>query len=64
MKVSDEWLTANATRNGGYTKRQLALLNVHWPPVSGWKAQVVGLDIDAATTAEFEQIAQHSRAAR
>lgn len=58
MKISDEWLRANATHKGGYTKRQLGLLGVEWPPINGWKRDIVGQEIEEAVAAEFEAIAR------
>ena len=28
------------TKNGGYTKKQLEILGVQWPPVKGWKTNI------------------------
>lgn len=29
------------TSKGGYTRKQLALWGVSWPPVSGWKDKLI-----------------------
>jgi hypothetical protein len=60
MKISDDWILKNATKNGGYTKRQLAIVGIDWPPVAGWKAEVIGLDLDRVSVEEFEQISAAS----
>ncbi|TDN70023.1 hypothetical protein [Paraburkholderia sp. BL10I2N1] len=58
MKITDEWIRANATRNGGYTKKQLELLDVNWPPIVGWKGEISGREIDDALADQFEAIAR------
>lgn len=58
MQITNEWLRANATRNGGYTKAQLELVGVEWPPAKGWKKEVLGREIDGAIASEFEAISQ------
>lgn len=57
MIVTDEWLSKNMTAAGGYKKRQLALLNVSWPPAKGWKRWVVGKPISDNVAREFELLA-------
>ena len=39
--------------NGGYNKNQLAYLGIDWPPVKGWKKQIIGNDIDKITYDKF-----------
>lgn len=58
MKITNEWIRANTTRNGGYTKKQLELVGVAWPPITGWKKEISGREIDEAVAAEFEAIAR------
>lgn len=38
-----EQIEAARTRNGGYTKAQLAEWGVPWPPPKGWKRNLVAL---------------------
>ena len=33
------------TSNGGYTKRQLEIIGVEWPPHKGWKKEFITLRI-------------------
>jgi hypothetical protein len=58
VKITDEWIRANATRNGGYTKKQLELLDVDWPPIAGWKREISDREIDDALADQFEAIAR------
>lgn len=57
MIVTDEWLTKNMTPAGSYNRKQLALLNVSWPPARGWKRYVIGNEINASAAREFEMLA-------
>jgi len=52
--ITDEWLMSNRTESGGYTKKQLNLLGIEWPPTLGWKNTLIGKDINMATAKEFE----------
>ena len=39
-----DWLSGKdltPTKNGGYTKAQLASLGVPWPPPKGWKKKLI-----------------------
>lgn len=42
MKVTRNIIDQGQTCNGGWTREQLALLNVSWPPHKHWKNFVVG----------------------
>jgi hypothetical protein len=59
--VTFEWITKYQTKNGGYTRNQLALIGVDWPPVSGWKDRAVGLTIPDEDAEMFEYISRHSK---
>lgn len=61
--VTSEWLKAQRTTRGAYTRQQLALLGVEWPPRNGWKASAIGSRITAAGKAQFEALAQTGRRA-
>lgn len=60
MRITNEWLIANRTKAGGYTKRQLALLGVEWPPRTGWKRAVIGREINDERRLEIERIVGES----
>ena len=42
ITVNTEVLALAKTRNGGYTKAQLAAVGVSWPPPKRWKIEVIG----------------------
>ena len=58
MKITPEWLKENRTKNGGYTKAQILLLGIKWPPKHGWLKAIIGDEISDDAAREFERIAK------
>ena len=58
MIVTDELLAAGASKRGGLSRQQLALLGVDWPPSSGWKKSIIGRSIPDERAAEFIRLAR------
>lgn len=54
MIVTKTWVHAHKTVRGGWTKKQLAVLGVPWPPPKGWLKAVVGTQITESQRIEFE----------
>lgn len=54
--VTDLWISAHSTKNGGWTKAQLAIVGVDWPPTQGWKERASGLLITPVEKEQFEEI--------
>ena len=55
--ITDKWLVENATppSNGtAWTKAQLAVIGVNWPPKNGWKKRVVGKKISVEDALRFK----------
>jgi len=52
--VTEDWLLANRTDSGGFTKAQLSILEVPWPPKNGWLKERTGWRITAAEKRAFE----------
>jgi len=42
VTITDELIESGKSAAGGYSKAQLALLGVAWPPISGWKRPIIG----------------------
>jgi len=42
LQITDELIEAGKSDRGGWTKAQLAILGVPWPPEAGWKDRVRG----------------------
>ena len=53
MRITSEFIEAGRSTAGGYSKKQLALIGVDWPPVKGWKRSVIGQEISTRTGEEF-----------
>lgn len=61
FKITNRWLLEHRTKNGGYTKPQLALIGVDWPPVHGWKEKVIGTPLDNESRMTFEWLAMETK---
>lgn len=53
VTITDDLIESGKSAAGGYSKAQLASLGVAWPPVSGWKKQVIGRQITSDAAARF-----------
>jgi len=53
ITLSDERLEKAKTLKGGYNAKQLEVLGVSWPPLKGWKAEVVDAKITLSNFIEF-----------
>lgn len=45
MKINEDCFRLWMTERGGFTRAQLNLLGVGWPPVRGWKTSLIGAEI-------------------
>jgi hypothetical protein len=52
--ITDEWLVTHATTEMGWTKAQLAVMGIAWPPVKGWKRSLIGKQITDDEKRRFE----------
>lgn len=55
FKVTEEWIDKNS-RNGSWNSKQLRILGIQWPPVSGWKKRVASMMISAEQAKLFEDL--------
>lgn len=53
MKISDHLIKSGQSAKGGWTRKQLQLLGVEWPPKQGWRRRVIGREIDKSAAEEF-----------
>lgn len=51
--ITDDFIESGKSTAGGFSKAQLALLGIPWPPVGGWKAVVVGQKISSDAASRF-----------
>ena len=55
VKITEAFIRSNKTARGAWTKEQLRILGVPWPPRKGWVLGVVGKEIDDETAAAFSK---------
>jgi len=53
VKITEEFLVSGLSMRGGYSRRQLELLGVSWPPQKGWKLTVMDRAISDEVAEEF-----------
>lgn len=46
VKLTNEHFNQIKTPAGGFRRRPLEILGVPWPPQRGWKAKLIGTEID------------------
>lgn len=56
VAVTTELIEAGQSDRGGWSKAQLALLGVSWPPPPGWKGEVIGRLVPQADAERFVQL--------
>lgn len=59
MKVTREWIHENCTARHGWTKKQLSILGIRWPPRHGWITRVEGMEISESAAKLFEALPKH-----
>lgn len=52
--INKDWLAKHTNNFAGLKKAQLAVLNLHWPPVSGWVDSFIGMTITEEQKILFE----------
>jgi hypothetical protein len=45
VKLTHTHIEQAKSASGGWTKEQLRLIGVSWPPAKGWRLQVVGREL-------------------
>lgn len=53
LSLDDQHLEAARTGSGGWSKAQLALIGVDWPPAKGWMGRVKGTRLPGSVVAAF-----------
>lgn len=48
-----ELINEGKTKEGGYTKEQLRLLGINWPPMAGWKNLLIDWDVADEKVKQF-----------
>lgn len=55
--ITADWLEQNKTSAGAYSKQQLKVLGIDWPPRKGWQRKVIGTEIRDTQSMQFEAAA-------
>ena len=53
MKLTKQFLQDHRTKSGAWTREQLRIIDVNWPPVKGWQSRIAGKELTGAQVAEF-----------
>ena len=53
VELTDELIESGMSARGGWTKAQLAVFGVGWPPKKGWKRRLVGTFVTSEQFGEF-----------
>lgn len=61
MLITREWIKKHGTGENGWTRKQLVVLGVQWPPEKGWLSTLVGRWIDADVAQAFERLGEERR---
>lgn len=56
MIITNELINAAKTEKGGWTKAQLMVIGINWPPSKGWKETVLGLEISEEKARLFVEL--------
>lgn len=62
VAVTAELIEAGQSERGGWSKEQLALIGVAWPPLAGWKGGAVGRFIPRADAERFVSLRSRRQA--
>jgi hypothetical protein len=56
IEITRELLNAGRGADGTYTRAQLEVLGVEWPPPRGWRSSVVGRRVPVEVAEEFLEL--------
>lgn len=59
--LTKEMIEKGISSRGGYNKQQLAAIGVDWPPVKGWKMELIGTTVTKEQYEEFILLANTKR---
>ncbi|MEO9871177.1 hypothetical protein [Ekhidna sp.] len=53
MIVTKKFIEEGRSKNGGWSKKQLELLGISWPPEKGWQDRLNGKEISDENAEQF-----------
>ncbi len=51
--ITEHDLNSGKSKRGGWSRKQLALLGVAWPPAKGWKESLLGKTVSERNLRRF-----------
>ena len=57
MKVTKQFILDNRTERGAWTRAQIELLGIKWPPTKGWQQRVIGKELNNDEVDQFKKFA-------
>lgn len=61
ITLNEERLEKAKTVKGGYNAKQLQILDIAWPPHSGWKKETIGTKITLSKFIEFVRLTGNAK---
>jgi ribonuclease HI len=56
VRITDDLIRAGMSGAGGWTREQLAIPGVGWPPQAGWRKRVIGTEIASEQAERFTRL--------
>ena len=56
FEVTEDWVKAFQSGNGGWNRAQLECIGINWPPRQGWIKRAVGRKISDEQRQQFEAL--------
>ena len=60
QNIDSNFIEKHKTKNGAWTKRQLEIIGIAWPPPKGWKKSFTPIYVDEKLLKEFQNISYKS----
>lgn len=54
--ITKDWLDSNKTKSRGYSRSQLSILGIEWPPQKNWRKNVIGMQITDLQKQTYESL--------
>lgn len=54
--ITKDWLDSNKTKSRGYSRSQLLILGIEWPPQKNWRKTVIGMQITDFQKKTYESL--------
>lgn len=55
-KITENLIEMGMSDKKAWSRAQLALIGVEWPPLKGWKSRIIGKEISEADAEKFVKL--------